>query len=208
MRNKRESGAAEPRGNLRIEPEKIQKVLDTAARLFATHGFDSVGIRTIAAESGVKMPSIYYHFTSKEALYDETAEMQYELAMERVAQAMNGKHLPGERIASFVSEVFDLFLTDRTFFLLVQRDVTDAVAQRTPQRFKSSYHYVINQSQIMLSKALARVVSKNDAFSVISLILGFCALTVVAAPSGDTGDAWHREQKQHLTVIVNRVLTV
>jgi AcrR family transcriptional regulator len=115
MRDKRESSAAEPRGNLRIEPEKIQKVLDTAARLFAAHGFDSVGIRTIAAESGVKMPSIYYHFTSKEALYDETAEMRYELAM-------------------------------------------------------------------------ARVVSKNDAFSVISLILGFCALTVVAAPWVNGGD--------------------
>ena len=52
-------GKVTPRGALRIEPADIQRVLDTAAQLFATHGFDSVGIRDIARESGVTMPSIY-----------------------------------------------------------------------------------------------------------------------------------------------------
>jgi TetR/AcrR family transcriptional repressor of nem operon len=196
-----------PRGALRIEPADIQRVLDTAAQLFATHGFDSVGIRDIARESGVTMPSIYYHFTSKEALYDEATAHQYEMAMDRVGKAINTQRLPAGRIESFVSEVFDLFLADRTFFLLVQRDVADSAASRIPLRFMRSYDIVINESQRMLTVALGREVETRDAFAVISLILGFCELTVIAAKSGDAREEWYREQKRYLTTIVNRVLT-
>ena len=196
------------RGNLRIEPADIQRVLDTASRLFAAHGFDGVGIRDIARESGVKMPSIYYHFTSKEALFDEAIGHQYELAMDRVAKAIDAQRLPAERIERFVSEVFDMFLADRTFFLLVQRDVTDSAAARIPPRFMHSFDIVIESSQRMLSVATGREVETRDAFAVISLILGFCELTVVAAESQPARDAWYREQKRYLTTVVNRVLTL
>lgn len=199
---------APPRGNLRIDPSDIQRVLDTAGRLFAAHGFDGVGIRDIARESGVKMPSIYYHFTSKDALFNEATGHQYELAMERVAQAINAQQLPAERIERFVSDVFDMFLADRTFFLMVQRDVTDSAASRIPPRFMHSFDIVIGSSRRMLSIAVGREVETCDAFAVISLILGFCELTVVAAESQPARDAWYREQKRYLTTIVNRVLTL
>ena len=199
------------RVHLRIEPTDIQCVLDTAARLFAENGFDGVGIRDIARESGVTMPSIYYHFTSKVALYEEVAGHQYELAMDRVAKAIGGQSLPQERIERFVSEVFDLFLADRNFFLLVQRDVTDATAARLAPRFKHNYDYVISAAQRMLSAATGREVEMRDAFSVISLILGYCELTIVAAKSGvsaGNSDAWYLQQKRHLTIMVNRLLTI
>lgn len=191
-----------------IGPDKIDRVIGTAARLFAAKGFDRVGIRDIALESDVKTPSIYYHFASKEALYDEVSEWLYELAMERVANSINANKRPGEQIAGFVSDAFDLFLADRTFFLQMQRDVIDASARQTPNRFNAIHHYAMAASRKMLSNAAGREVSNRDTFAVLAMILGFCELTSVASPPDSTDAAWQRSQKQHLTEIVGRILDI
>jgi len=40
----------------------------TAARLFATQGFDATSVRMIVEAAGVTKPTLYYHFGSKEGL--------------------------------------------------------------------------------------------------------------------------------------------
>lgn len=57
-----------------------QKILDSAARLFAAKGFDGVSVREIAEASDVTKPVIYYYFKNKEDLYDQ-------LIIESFAQA-------------------------------------------------------------------------------------------------------------------------
>jgi len=48
-----------------------QKILDTAARLIAVHGYAATSLRHIIAEAGVNLAAIHYHFGSKEELLDE-----------------------------------------------------------------------------------------------------------------------------------------
>ena len=45
-----------------------ERILDTAARLFYEHGYHSVGIDRIIAESGVAKMTLYHHFASKDDL--------------------------------------------------------------------------------------------------------------------------------------------
>jgi len=54
------------------EQETVQRLLDTAERLFGEHGYDGVGMRMLAAEAKVNLGAATYHFGSKEALYIET----------------------------------------------------------------------------------------------------------------------------------------
>jgi AcrR family transcriptional regulator len=54
------------------EQETVQRLLDTAERLFGEHGYDGVGLRMLAAEAKVNLGAATYHFGSKEALYIET----------------------------------------------------------------------------------------------------------------------------------------
>ena len=46
-----------------------ERLLHEAERLFMAHGFAAVSTREICAAAGVKQPSLYHHFGSKEALY-------------------------------------------------------------------------------------------------------------------------------------------
>ena len=58
-----------------------QKILDTALRLFSERGYDTVGVGDIAKEVGIKAPSLYNHYPSKQAIFDaivETTAKQYE----------------------------------------------------------------------------------------------------------------------------------
>ena len=44
------------------------RILDTAERLFADHGFPATSMRDITQEAGVNLAAVNYHFGSKEAL--------------------------------------------------------------------------------------------------------------------------------------------
>ncbi|WP_405490792.1 TetR/AcrR family transcriptional regulator [Nocardia sp. NBC_00511] len=51
-----------------------QKIADTALRLFLERGYESVGIRDVAAEADVAVTTLFAHFPSKEALVFERDE--------------------------------------------------------------------------------------------------------------------------------------
>lgn len=48
-------------------------IADTALRLFRVHGYQSVGIREVAAEADVAVTTLFAHFPSKESLVFEQA---------------------------------------------------------------------------------------------------------------------------------------
>ncbi len=47
-----------------------QKILTEALHLFSTYGYDSVSVGQIAKAVGIKAPSLYNHYQSKQAIFD------------------------------------------------------------------------------------------------------------------------------------------
>src|SRR5258708_8429779 len=64
-----------PRASL-VEPEADprQTILDTAAYLFATHGYAATGTREIAQKVGLRQASLFHYFSHKEDLLAELLE--------------------------------------------------------------------------------------------------------------------------------------
>jgi AcrR family transcriptional regulator len=51
-------------------PLTTERILDSAERLFADHGFEGTSIRDIVDSAKVNLAAIHYHFRSKEALLE------------------------------------------------------------------------------------------------------------------------------------------
>ena len=48
-----------------------EKILSVSLELFSRQGSEAVSIRDICARVGIRESSVYYHFTSKQAIFDE-----------------------------------------------------------------------------------------------------------------------------------------
>lgn len=63
------------------QEDTTQRILDKALELFSTQGYDSVSVGEIAKAVGIKAPSLYNHFPSKQAIFDaivKSTTAQYE----------------------------------------------------------------------------------------------------------------------------------
>ena len=65
-----------------------QKILGKALELFSVRGYDSVSVDQIARAVGIKAPSLYNHFPSKQAIFDaivESTAAQYETDTDKIS---------------------------------------------------------------------------------------------------------------------------
>lgn len=67
-----------------------QKILNEALTLFAEKGYSAVYVGDIADAVGIKAPSLYKHYKSKQAIFDSCIEV----FSERMAQVRNQLRLP------------------------------------------------------------------------------------------------------------------
>lgn len=61
-------------------------ILAVAARLFADRGYDATSMREVAEGAGVAKPTVYYHFGSKEGLFDAILESGASFLCESLAE--------------------------------------------------------------------------------------------------------------------------
>ena len=54
-----------------------EKLLKKSLELFSKYGYDNVGIQKILDEVGVKKPTLYHYFGSKQGLLKEILETHY-----------------------------------------------------------------------------------------------------------------------------------
>jgi AcrR family transcriptional regulator len=62
-------GGSRPRGKA-----TATRILDAAETLFAERGYDGTSLRDVATRVGIRIPSLYNHFPSKDALYAAVLE--------------------------------------------------------------------------------------------------------------------------------------
>ena len=78
-----------------------ERILKTAARLFAEHGYEATSIRTLAAKARVNQAAINYHFRTKDGLYCEVLrDAIHALTEHQLLHAQETQAMPRDRLFS------------------------------------------------------------------------------------------------------------
>jgi TetR/AcrR family transcriptional regulator, cholesterol catabolism regulator len=160
------------------------RALRAAIQLFAQRGFDTTGMRDIAAAVGVKAPALYNHFASKEEILGEA--MEYALAEffagivermdreppERWLEAFVCGHVTFQLTRRDIARANDTLLNVETMrrLLPAERHERLVIAQR-------SYYRILRDLIAVEPGRAANVDPRVAAFAVISMCDGVIGWT-------------------------------
>jgi len=88
--------------------QKKQAILKTAARLFATQGFDATTTLQIAREAGATEPLIYYHFKGKDDLFTRIIDTTFSIYFSRIDELEKNPTSPFGQIQKLIELQYDI----------------------------------------------------------------------------------------------------
>jgi AcrR family transcriptional regulator len=179
----------------------IDLLVNLAAAEFAEHGFEGMSMRALAEKCSVTQPAIYYHFISKEALYEEVCRRRFDDIARVVDQRVAAVHSAEDKLEVFFSTLFDEWHRDNTILLLTQREVINALID--PERCVAGSHttHLFGLIEDLLSRYCGRKVDEDIAFTFGSLIFGYCSLMSLDIKGDKKNPALQREHRK--TILLN-----
>jgi AcrR family transcriptional regulator len=153
--------------------ERRAQVLSTAERLFARRGYDGVGLREIAHEVGIRAPSLFKHFPSKQAIYNLVLSDLFASLAEAIEVAIRGPGDFAARLDRLVIAYIDFLVARPHFPAILFRETLDhpqAIEQPTSARGLEIYGQL---------EAFLRAGTRAGVFRAMSarhLILGFTGM--------------------------------
>jgi AcrR family transcriptional regulator len=106
-----------------------ERILDAAEQLFAERGYDGTTLRDVATRVGVRPPSLYNHFASKDALYAAVLERGIGPVIELLARTAAA---PSSDPGKLVSDVMEILARRPGLPRLVQHETLAGGQRLTP----------------------------------------------------------------------------
>ena len=168
--------------------QRREQLLDTAARLFAEHGYSKTTTAQLAKSAGVTEPIIYRHFKSKHelfiALIDRTGEDTIQTWERHLADAAN----PAERIRRLIGS--NPMVTDQgrgVYRVIVQAmtEIADENIRKALQRHMSALHQFVADEVVRAQDAKQvgeRLSPEITAWLLLHMGLGLGILAPVGVP--------------------------
>jgi AcrR family transcriptional regulator len=101
----------------------------TAARLcFGQSGFDGTSARDIAQQAGVNKALVFYHFGSKELLFERVLQGYYDRQQQALRAAMDPGRPMESRLHGLIDAYLDYMIDNDDYARLVQREVAGSGA--------------------------------------------------------------------------------
>lgn len=116
-----------------VRSESRAKIINTARRLFAEKGFDGCNVSDIAKQAGMSQGNIYWHFTSKDELFQAVLVEGFQAIGATMSEAAIGQGSGMEKFEHFL-ERFLTFCRDQGGEEFVIINIT-SIAQGGVRRF-------------------------------------------------------------------------
>ena len=136
-----------------------QTVLEAALTLFSRDGYSLTTLSRIAKEAGCSRGPIYWHFQTKDDLYEAVLGYSQEPLEALVAECAGMRDTPVEAMDRFIEQWLSLLANNRQYrqsfeILLNKTELTDAMS-RTLKRERALTKSIIGLFQDLVGRAVA-----------------------------------------------------
>src|SRR5262245_57313638 len=122
-----------PTTKARQSAETREAILTSALTLIARHGMVGSSIDQIATEAGITKGAVYWHFESKDALFDAILERIRVRWQEKVQNPLGGKTSATARLIALFDGYASLFTETPEICLFMQRVLLEGDREFSPR---------------------------------------------------------------------------
>jgi AcrR family transcriptional regulator len=108
------------------------RILDAAEALFAERGYDGTTLRDVAARVGLRIPSLYNHFGSKDALYEAVLERNLGPLLRLLASYVERQRVPTAPDDELLAAILQTLAERPALPRLVQHETLSGGQRLTP----------------------------------------------------------------------------
>lgn len=109
-----------------------ERILDAAEELFAERGYEGASLRDVARAAGLRNPSIFNHFDSKDALYAAVLERGIGPVVQRLVEVVEQEHDGAEAAAEIIAATTAVFAERPAIPRLVHHEALSGGQRLTP----------------------------------------------------------------------------
>ncbi|MEJ5057734.1 MULTISPECIES: TetR/AcrR family transcriptional regulator [unclassified Pseudomonas] len=122
------------------------RLLDAALELFATRGFQAIGLRDLASYLGMHAGSLYHHIENKQSLLFELIESALTDLLLDTQRRVKGARSPGKRLQLFIQAFVAFHFNEKHKLALITREFANLNEEQQQQiiRLKNKYSSLLN----------------------------------------------------------------
>lgn len=183
---------AEP-GSSRLPAEKRKaQLLDTAAKIFATRGYNGATTAELAKAAGITEPIIYRHFKGKKELFIALVERTGQQTIRDWEESLKGLAEPAERLTRLISANPMVLMRGRVSYRVIAQammEVEDSdIREAIIAHIAKLHAFVMNEVQVAQDSGQVskRFTPEITAWALIHLALGYGILNALKMPAHGT----------------------
>ena len=173
--------ASKPTPKVRDAERSKELILESAANLFAAHGFDATTMQQIAEAAGLARGTPSYFFSSKENLFQAVLERENEVFTHVVPEALQraGEALREVLVETLVDIYLDAIIAQPRFFRLLQW-----TALQHPELISSVqlHHKNFELAEQAVATVTQDELTKDEQQQWVLSIVGICTFHAFFAP--------------------------
>ena len=155
-----------------------RKIFETSMKLFAEKGYDATSIEEITATVGVAKGTLYYHFSSKEEIFNFLVE-------EGIKLLQNSVDIKTAKFSNYIDKIKSIILIQIKIVAKYEDLITILLSQfwgheQRHQKCRKHILEYINQIENIVIKGMEQgQIKKGDAQAVASEIYGLICSSLV-----------------------------
>lgn len=155
-----------------------RKIFETSMKLFAEKGYDATSIEEITATVGVAKGTLYYHFSSKEEIFNFLVE-------EGIKLLQNSIDIKTSKLSNYIDKIKAIVLIEIKIVLKYEDIITILLSQfygkeaRNQKCQKHIYEYIRKIEEIVKEGIEQGQIKQGDPKAIASEIYGLICSSLV-----------------------------